>query len=211
VKREDGPRDSLGPSIIMYCIVFYFVQGLFAITRLVSLDLDKGKEGNKRRQTDGQPCPIAVPQHAEKNKNKRKVVVQSVYKLPHAFRSVSRPVPRDGRAVLLHDSDDLDLVAVLLRPGRRPRSDMRPHHILVVDHGAIEDFDGLVVAAFVGMAAEEVHADAVALLHHRLALLARRDGIPARLVVASNRQNAAAGTGAAAGRGEDAGEYPREA
>lgn len=137
--------------------------------------------------------------------------MQSVYKLPHAFRPVSRPISRHRLAVLLHDSDDLDFIAFFLRPGRGPRSDVRPHHILLVDHRAIEDFDGLGVAAVVGVAAEEVHANAVALLHHRLALLARRDGIAARLVVASDRHDAAVGTGSAAGRGEDARENPREA
>lgn len=89
---------------------------------------------------------------------------------------------------------------------------MRAHHVLGVDHCTIEDFDGLGAAiSVVGVAAEEVHTDAVALLHHRLPLLARRHDIAARFAVAADGHDAAIGTGSPARRGEYPREDPREA
>jgi hypothetical protein len=87
-----------------------------------------------------------------------------------------------------------------------------PHHVLAVDHRAVEDFYGLgVAAAVVCGAAEEVHADAVALLQHRLSLFARRNHVAAGLVVAADGDDAAVGTCPAAGRGEDSREDSCEA
>jgi len=123
------------------------------------------------------------------------------YKLPRAFgilAAVSGIVPHDWCAVLLHDGDDLDSVAFLFRPGRRPRSDLGADHVFVVDHRAVVDIAGLVV---VGIAAEEVHADAVALLHHRLPLIARRAKAARR--AAADGDDASVGTRPSAGSGED--------
>jgi hypothetical protein len=157
----------------------------------------------KRRQT-------AMPDRSPQEKGGKSYISNE---LPHAFRPVSRPVSRDRCAVLLHNSHHLDAIfAFLFRPGRRPRSDLGPYHVLGIDHCAVKDFHGLGVAvAVVRGAAEEVHANAVALLHHRLPLLARCDHVAARLVVASDSHDAAVGARAPAGRGENARENPREA
>jgi hypothetical protein len=196
---EDGPR-RVHSARYYVCKVFYFVQRWFANNEAGIIGFEQKRKS--WRQTDRQSCPIA-------DRKKKNEIISQSDEVPYALRPVSRPVSRDRCAVLLHNSDHLDAsLAFFFRPGRRPRSDLGPHHIVVVDDSAVEDF-GL-VAAIVGVAAEEVHADAVALLHHRPPLLARRDVITARLVLASNSHNPAVGTCSAAGRGEDSRENPRE-
>lgn len=121
---------------------------------------------------------------------------------------MSRVIPRDWCAGLLHDGDHLDPVALfMIRPPGRPRPDLGPDHILIVDQCAVVDVGGHpVVASVVVGATEEIHADAVTLVRHRLPLFASR-GIAARPADGDN----AAGTSSSPGRGEDSWEDSREA
>ena len=168
----------------------------------------------KEKRTKKKPRLIVVVSDIQKGE----IIQLSQHELPRAFRIAHAAAGSglvchdDRRAVLLHDSDDLDpaVAFFLRRAGGRAGSDLSAHHVFRVDHRAVKDFDGLGVV--VPRAAEEVHADAVAFLGHGLPLLGRRGVVAAcRVVAAADGDDAAVGTGSAAGRGEYAREDAREA